>query len=228
MSPQAHFLAIHGINTDLVDAAWPWRFAAYVDRCKLDAHVETEHYKAGPHPRLNTYLVNPRVAKALANRVLLRREILGAAPVHLIAHSNGADVAVRVAERLAKAKVRVETLILIGAAIHSDIEKSGLRSLSDHGFLGKAVAYYSPIDPVIRYLQTFPGAYGSLGARGFEHPAKQRVGFHVDGYTDAPPFADFVSRRFENFGHSEYFSPAWRDATFATALSDMGYDVAPY
>lgn len=228
MSPQSHLLAIHGINNDLRDAAWPWRFAAYVDRCRLDAHVETEHYKAGPHPRWNTYVINPRIAKALANRVLMRREILGEAPVHIVGHSNGGVVAVEVAKRLVKAGVRVETLVLIAAAVHSDIERSGLKALSDKDMLGKAVAYYSPIDPVIRYLQSFPGAYGSLGARGFEAGKRERVGFHVDGYGDAPPFADFVSRRFDNFGHSEYFSPAWADATYASTLQDMGFDVIPY
>lgn len=228
MSPQAHLLAIHGINTDLVEAAWPWQFAAFVDRCRIDAHVETEHYKAGPHPRWNQYIVNPRIAKALANRVLMRREILGPAPVHIVAHSNGGVVAVKVAQRLAKAGVRVETLVLIAAAIHSDIEWSGLKALSDSGMLGKAVACYSPVDPVIKHLQTFPGAYGSLGARGFETGKRERVGFHVDGYGEAPPFADFVSRRFDGFRHSEYFTPAWRDATYTSALEDMGFDVIPY
>lgn len=228
MSPQAHLLAIHGINTDLAEAAWPWRFAAYVDRCRLDAHVETEHYKAGPHPRLNTWVINPRIAKALANRVLMRREILGPSPVHIMAHSNGGVVAIEVAKRLAKAGVRIETLVLIAAAAHSRIEKSGLKALSDTGMLGKAVAYYSPADPVIRHLQTFPGAYGSLGARGFQDKEGRRVGFQVDGYGDAPPFADFVSRLFAGFRHSEYFSPAWAEATYASALQDMGFDVIPY
>lgn len=228
MSATPHILAIHGINTGLTNPAWPWRFAAFVAKAGIEAHVETEHYKAGPFPRWNQYIVNPPVAKALANRVLMRREILGRAPVHILAHSNGSVVALSVARRLAKAGVPVETLVLVAGAIHSDIAKSGLQALSDGRMLNRSVAFCSSSDAVVKYLQSLPGAYGSLGARGFEMEGR-RVGFQIQGYAESPPFADFVVRRFDGFAHSEYVTPAWEQATYATALRDMGFDdVAPY
>ncbi len=227
MTATPHILAIHGINTGLTNPSWPWHFAAFVDRVGLAAHVETEHYKAGPWPRLNKFIVNPPVAKALANRVLLRREILGPAPVHLLAHSNGGVVALSVVKRLAEGGVPVETLVLVGSAIDSDVRKTGLAGLVADGRLNKAVALCSPDDRVIRHLQRFPGAYGSLGARGFTREG-ERTGAQVEGYGEAPPFAEFSTRWFGGFGHSDYFTPAWATATYSTALRDMGFDVAPY
>lgn len=222
MTPAPHIIAIHGINTSLVNPAWPWSFAAYVDQTTIQARVETEHYKAGPYPRLNTLFVNPKLAKALANRVLLRRQLLGAAPVHIVAHSNGCVIAIDVAKRLAKSGLPVETLVLIAAAAHSDVRKNGLMELSASHMLGRAVAYMSPDDNVIKPLQTFPGAYGSLGARGWQLE-RLRYGVEVDGYSlSAPPFSSFLTRRCDGFGHGDYFAPQWATQTYSTALTDMG------
>lgn len=228
MTASPQIFAIPGIRDNRVHPTWPWAFRSTAARLGIVADVDAHHYAAGPWPRWNKFAVNPPIAKRIANQILLRREILGRGQVHLLAHSNGCVIALSVAQRLAKAGVPVETLVLIGAALHSNIDKSGLQDLGDRRMLNRAVSYYSPDDGVIKHLQTFPGAYGSLGARGFELGSRQPVGFHVVGYGEAPPFADFVNRRFEGFGHSEYFSAPWADATFTTALRDMGFDVAPY
>lgn len=226
MSASPHIIAIHGIRTRLTDPAWPWRFSGHCQRRGIAAHIETEHYKAGPYPRVNQLFVNPRVAKALATRIMLRREILGPAPIHIIAHSNGCPVAVNLAKRLAKSEIGVSTLILIGAAIHSDVKKSGLLELGRSGYIDKAVAYWSPDDGIIRPLQSLPGAYGSLGARGFEF-GRDRFGYQANGYEPVPAFPFYISRQFPGFGHSEYFSARWETATYDTALIDMGFDLTP-
>lgn len=217
-----HLTAIPGIRDQLVNPTWPWKFSAEVRRYGIDADVDATHYKAGPFPRLNKFLVNPPVAKAIANRILLRREIIGPGPIHLLGHSNGGVVALDVCKRLARAGVVVDTLVAVGAAFDSDIEKSGLMHLVDKGHLLKVVAYASSSDVVIKHLQTFPGAYGSVGARGLTWN-KQRTGAEIRGYDHAPAFGDYITRRFDGFSHSQYWADPWREETFRTALTDMGF-----
>jgi hypothetical protein len=119
--------------------------------------------------------------------------------------------------------VVVDTLVAVGAAFNSDIEKSGLMDLVDSGRVLKVVVYSSPTDLVIKHLQTFPGAYGSVGARGLTYLGPMtRTGHHVQGYDPAPEFATYVTRWFPGFTHSQYWADDWRDATFASVLGDMG------
>lgn len=126
-------------------------------------------------------------------------------------------------EYLAKAGIVTDTLVMVASALHSDIAKSGIQRLVNDGKLQKVVVYCSPDDRVIRNLQKLPGAYGSLGARGLQL-AGEPVGTIVTGYEAAPPFANYVTRWFGGFGHSDWFNDAWIEATFSTALGDMGFD----
>jgi hypothetical protein len=216
---------IHGILTRRTSASWPKHFTAHLQGVPRVA-TEALYYEAGPFPWSNTLLKNPRLARDVAGRVWLRRQAQRELRVHFVAHSNGADIAVRAMRRLASEGIRTETAVLTGAAIHSDVDRSGLRELILAGALGRAYSYSSPDDLAVRRLETLPGGYGALGARGFRR-AGEPTGLRVEG---RQPLGDdwgtdrhrFVTRWFPGFGHGEYFDADERLETFACVLGDCG------
>jgi pimeloyl-ACP methyl ester carboxylesterase len=221
-------LLLHGILTRRTSESWPKHFSGYVASLP-DVATEAIYYEAGPIAWWNTLVRNPRLARDLAGRVETRHRY-ETRRVHLVAHSNGADIAVRAMRRLAEAGIRVETAILTGAAIESDIERSGLAALVGDGHLGRAIAYCSPSDGVVRRLEILPGGYGALGAKGFRRGGKP-IGLQLDGYQTIADLPDwgmdrfrYVTRRFENFGHGEYFDPAERRRCFDAIISDLGIE----
>lgn len=222
-----HVLAIHGIREGLLDPAWPYALTAHAIKSGVNVHVETEHYRATATPRWNKYVINPKMAKAFAARVIARREVLGKSAVHIVAHSNGTNIAALVAQRLAAVGIHVDTMVLIASALHSDVEKSGLLDLVDEGWVQQCVAYISPDDVVIKHLQSLPGAYGSLGARGFTYGDRQ-YGERGTGYSPALPMHPFATRHFAGFRHGTWFAPEWSAATYDLVLSDMGFVTTPY
>jgi len=120
-------------------------------------------------------------------------------------------------------------LTLQRAAVESDVEKSGLADLIGGGHLGRAVAYSSPDDGVIRReLEWIPGFYGSLGSKGFHRDGKS-TGLRIEGYQ---PIGDgsewgaekfrYITRWFPGFGHGDYFSDTERRHCFECLLEDCG------
>lgn len=204
--------------------------------------VETESYRAGAVPPWNILVKNPIYARAYANRIAefsaayevsrfpstanaeLRK--LYSLRFHLLAHSNGTNIAVGAVKRLAKLGIRVETLILVGSAVHSDVERNGLAELIGGDHLRRVIAYCGESDKVIRHLQSFPGFYGSLGTRGFERDGR-RTGLQVEGFqplTEKDWGHDrhrFITRTFPGFTHSQWMSPEHREEAFQSFARDM-------
>jgi pimeloyl-ACP methyl ester carboxylesterase len=229
MIPHPHVVAINGIRTSTTSSSWPKRLGPYLESryyCTTEAH----HYYTGPVPAWNLWVTNPRIARVLASSIEDRMEEIGMHTLHLVAHSNGTNIAVALAAALAKRGIRVETMVLIGSALNSDVERNGLAALVASGHLRRAVAYCSPDDLVVRRLQGIPGFYGSLGSRAFEREGKA-IGLRVEGYqplgkewgTDKHRY---VSRLFTGYGHSDYFREDYRAATFCCVAADLGLRAA--
>lgn len=230
MVPPPHVVAVNGIRTPTTADSWPKRLRPYLEgrfRCTVEAH----YYRTGPIPPWNLWVTNPKIARVLASSIEARMEEMGLHPLHLVAHSNGTNIALTLAAALAKRGIRVETMVLIGSAVHSDVERNGLVELVAGGHVRRAIAYCSPDDGVVARLQSIPGFYGSLGARGFERDGRA-TGLRVAAYQ---PLGDewgmdrhrYVTRWFPGFGHSEYFEVGdARKATFACIASDLGLEAA--
>lgn len=210
--------AIHGINTGLTDKSWNLQLQAYAVNQGWPATVQTEHYKAGPWPWWNTHVKNPRLAKAVFNRLMMLEERHS---IHIVAHSNGGDIALKAVKLLAKAGRRVDSLVLIGAAVESDIGKSGLLDLVTDDLLGKVVSYCSHLDTVVNKLELIKGNYGALGGKGFRLNLGF-VGMILTGHEEDPGTKNFITRWFDEFGHSGYFAPPTIRLTFETIKKDFG------
>lgn len=225
--PRDHIDLLHGILTRRTSSSWPKHLAGYAANLSA-VTTDALYYHAGPLPWWNTIFKNPRLARELLSRTQARRAYAPDLPrLHIVAHSNGADVAVRSMQRRARVGIRTETAILTGAAIHSNVVKSGLVELMDAGWLGRAFAYSSPNDIVVRRLEVVPGGYGSLGSRGFRR-AGEETGLRVEGYQPIDEGGwgaekhRFVTRVFPGFGHGEYFSEEERVRCFECILADCG------
>lgn len=223
-----HILAINGIRTPAAQASWPKRLIPFLES-RYRCTGESYYYETGPVPPWNLWVTNPRIAAVLGNAIEERMEEIGPHPVHIVAHSNGSNIAVSLAKALAKRDIRTETMILIGAAIHSDVAKNGLADLIASGHLRRAVAYCSTDDMVVRCLQDVPGFYGSLGSRGFER-GPTSTGLRVAAYQPLGVEwgADrwrYVTRWFPGFGHSDYFGGLVREVTFACIARDLALEV---
>lgn len=240
-----HITLIHGIHTGLTDPNWTQHFQNYLELNLDQVTVETESYRAGIFAPWNLWVKNPRIAKAHANRIAafseaykrerglpISRGNLPSLKIHLVAHSNGTNIAVGVVKRLARMGIRVETLILVGSAVHSDVDRSGLRQLVRHGEIRRAFAYCSDDDRVIRRLQSIPGFYGSLGSRGFERDG-QPHGLKVEGFqplAEGTPVSGkwghdrwkFITRWFPGYSHGEWLGEEMRERTWQCFAGDMG------
>ena len=219
-------LAIHGILTATTSVSWPATFAAYME-AQYPVDVEAHYYEATPISPWNVLVKNPRIAKGIAARLAV--EIGGSMDdIYIVAHSNGTHIGLLVAKYLARDHgLRVKVMVLIGSVLHSDVDRSGLAALITDGWVGRAVAYVSRNDHAVRRLQSFPGFYGSLGARGFECDG-QPIGLRILG---SQPFSDddfrsrkyrYITRSYPAYGHSDYFEDPSRLDTYACVARDFG------
>lgn len=220
-----HVILINGIRTPTTAASWPKRLGPYLEarfKCTTEAH----YYRTGPIPPWNFWVTNPRIARTLGNAIEERMKEVGNHPLHIVAHSNGTNIAVSLARALADRDIKVGTMVLIASALHSDVERSGLGALISAGDVKRAVAYCSPDDLVVRRLQGFPGFYGSLGSRGFER-VNDAIGLTATRYQ---PLGEawgtdkfrYVTRWFPGAGHSDLLEAEARAETFACIGSDLG------
>lgn len=224
-----HVILINGIRTPTTAASWPKRLGPYLEtryRCTTEAH----YYRTGPIPPWNFWVTNPRIARTLGNAIEERMNEVGNHPLHIVAHSNGTNIAVSLARALADRDIKVGTMVLIASALHSDIERSGLGPLISAGDVHRAIAYCSPDDLVVGRLQSIPGFYGSLGSRGFEWQGGA-IGLSVAGYQRLEgewgnAKHRYVTRWFPGAGHSELLEPEARAATFACIGGDLGLKAA--
>lgn len=218
--------AIHGIMTGQTDPGWPDRFEAWLFNRDPEIHVVKRLYAAGPFPRWNNWVKDPRLAQGLFHELMLLPEDY---PIWLVAHSNGAVIALLTAERLIKAGRHVAGMILTGAAIEADVRKNEVLHHYEQGELGAAIAYSSEDDEVVAGDASAPTEwywrcrdwtwgklmwpYGSLG----------RTGWRLDGRQ--PRKEMLPSRIFTRWfsgGHSCYFAEGQIGTTFEAFYQDLG------
>jgi pimeloyl-ACP methyl ester carboxylesterase len=174
--------------------------------------VLKREYWAWPVPAINVWVRNRILARALA-REIYAFAIEGAGPISIVAHSNGADIALRAAHRLSALGVRLKALVLLGAACEADIVRSGVFALVSGDGLDRAIAYSSEDDLALRSALIWP--FGRLGFTGWR--------LRGCSFQDARIF----TRWYPGFGHGEYFSAGEREKTFDRIWRDCGlpYDV---
>lgn len=227
-SPRHLILLIHGIMTKRTSQSWPKHFTGYT--AALPGVVtDAIYYETGPFPVWNNVVKNPRLARELVSRIEARHHYDAGQKIHIIAHSNGGVIATHTMRRLAALGIRTETAILTGAAINSDVDRSGLSTLIAAGWLGRAIAYSSPDDAVTRgSLEWVPGFYGALGSKGFRRAGKA-IGLQVIGRQPLSQGVEwgsekhrYITRTFPSWGHGEYFDADQRTLTFECMLGDLG------
>src|SRR2546427_11065293 len=104
--------AIHGILTSQTDPSWPDRFDAWMLKRDPEVKVLKKEYRAGPFPWWNCWVKDPLLARGLANELELflgegrwekedsEHGFNDSPPIWLVAHSNGAVIALLASKRL--------------------------------------------------------------------------------------------------------------------------------
>jgi len=207
-------LVRHGIRQKRTRSSWihDYKVRTYREFGPAAVHVDTEKYRAGLNFLDNHIRVNPTQARSmLVEYFSVVNSFPGHKPAHCVSHSNGTNVTIEFLKLAAAQGQRFGTVILIGSAIHSDVDKSGVAELVQSGVVEMFYAYVSPEDKVIRRLENFPGFYGSLGSKGF----------HRDGklYLADPRIR---TRTFTGYGHNDYFSRSRVATTIDWINSDLG------
>ena len=147
--------AIHGIMTSQTDPSWPDKFDAWMLNRDPEVKVLKKEYRAGPWPRWNCWIKDPRLARSLANELELFLkpptpfDPPASTPLWFVAHSNGAVIALLTAKILVERGYKIAGLILTGAACQADIAKNGILELIGRGALGAIIAYCSHDDQVL-------------------------------------------------------------------------------
>ena len=216
------FIAIHGILGGVTRRDALLDFSVHVQRLEIPAFVMRREYRAGPLPFVNRHWTNPRAAKGFAAAAILAIEELGnVRRIFVVTHSNGGNIGVMVMREMSAAGHRVNGCVLIASATHSDVRVNGLLDLTANHGLERAVVYWSDQDRIIAPRQSYPGPYGSHGARGHEL-GREPYGQTVSGVERVEYQPGFLSREFPGFGHSQYFDHNVKRVTFDLALHDLG------
>ena len=255
---QTIVVAIHGILTGQTQPSWPDQLDAWLFRRDPQIKLLKKEYAAGPFPRMNCWLKNPRLAQGVANEVML----LAATqleqssppdpnspgrpfpPIWLIAHSNGAHIALLITKKLMARGCWIGGIILTGAACEADVERNGVLPWLQANQLGTAIAYCSAEDQVLPWGNTtapndadsgghqnlavrlyrrawslLAWPYGSLGRTGWLFRGGSMKPNQID-----PELGDIRGRlltRWQVGGHSAWFTPRNIEATFEQLYSDL-------
>lgn len=223
-------VALHGILTGQSGPSWPDHLDAWFYRQNggANVHVLKKEYLAGPFPRWNLWVKNRRLARALTLELelfLAHHHTHVDRRVWLVAHSNGADIALRVASQLIRGGHVIAGLILIGAACSADVRRNGVERWLLTGQLGVAVAFCSRHDRVLpgraapsagivtrcRALawRCMAWPYGALGTSGWTLKGQP-----------FPP-TDRIRTHWFAFGHAGYFAGDQRELTFRMILEEI-------
>lgn len=195
--------AIHGIMTSQTSTSWPDKLASWMWKRDPGVLVIKKEYRAGPSPKINCLLKDPVIARGLAAEIIDACEERPGCPVWIVAHSNGAVIALKTARILISRGYDIAGLILTGAACEADVNKSGVAQWLRDGSLGRAVAFCADDDAVLgvvgnRFARLLAWPYGDLG----------RVGWQNCDSSAAVTTVWFTG------GHSTYFSPENIQKTF--------------
>ena len=240
-------IAIHGILTSQTDPSWPDRFDAWMYGRDREVKVLKKEYAAGPFPRWNCWVKDPRLARSLANELelFLTRQATrdasrfplsnGLPSVWFVAHSNGAVIALLAAKRLIARGWRIGGLILTGAACEADLDRSAVLTWLQNGQLGAAIAYCSADDLVLDGAVSFANSRCGLrtvkewfwGKLMWPYGCLGRTGWMRGGETFPPPTISqstpgqrLFTRWFPG-GHTSYFQPANLEHTFEQIYRDI-------
>jgi len=222
-------IAIHGILTRQTQANWPHVFQAWCARHQVNATVLTKEYEAGPIPLFNVHFQNRWLAKGLADEIELFFDDRRFPNIFFIAHSNGTDVALKTIQLLAARGIPTRAFIAVGSVLKSDIDSNGVQELVLAADLDRAISYSSNNDLAIKWGQHSLG-YGGLGRTGWTREGNPLHSVTTFG-DRAIPAGDaslqvselnIFTRRFDAFGHGDYFSTPNIDAIFASFRKDCG------
>lgn len=217
--------ATHGILTGHTNPDWPTQFEAWLLRRDPEVHVIKRQYWAGPFPRWNCWVKDPLIAKGLVNEIMLGAHY---GPVWLVAHSNGAVITLLAMRELVRRGCPVAGIILTGAAVEADIQKSGVVGWWSHFQLDRAIAYSSHEDEVVDGDPSAATAwYGKLrdwawGRLMWPYGCLGRTGWLLRGkpYVEGPAAEHIFTRWFAG-GHSCYWAEDQREKTFELIYQDM-------
>lgn len=222
---------IHGIRTRRTSTSWPKALAPWLE-ARYPVRCEAVYYEARALPWLTTLRVNPRIARDLRTRLAERFAAAPGLPreFDLVAHSNGCEIALRLLHLADREGWRCRTAILTGAAIQPDPERSGVQALLDSGALGRAIAWSSDADWVVRLGQAHPSRWGELGATGWVREERRwplrrtvPVGLRVEGYA---PLGEtrhrLVARLLKGYSHGQVWDADERVESFPCVAADLG------
>jgi len=159
----------------------------------------------------------------------------------LVAHSNGAVIALLTAKSLIARGHRIAGLILTGAACDADIDRNGVLEWQCRGMLGSAISYSSAEDQVLAgAAEARPQDYRTTGRRDWSlfrswlwgkclwpYGCLGRTGWMLDGrplHADSPSWAPRPSALFTRWfsgGHGGCFAKATIARTFEQIYRDI-------
>jgi hypothetical protein len=236
---------IHGILTGQTEPSWPDRFDAWMFQRDRHIKVLKKEYRAGPFPRWNCWVKDPFLARGLANEIELflrnpanqagTTESPGITPrLWMLAHSNGAVIALLAAGFLIERGFRIEGMILTGAACESDLERNGILDWQGRGMLRVAISYSSREDKLLEDEETARAALPRL--RGFAclrgwlwgkllwpYGRLGRTGWTLEGRPlgNANSGLSTIRTRWFTGGHAGYFTPENSARTFERIYEDI-------
>lgn len=196
--------AIHGIMTSQTETSWPDKLASWMWQRDPEILVIKKEYRAGPFPKINCLIKDPVIARGLAAEIVEAKDASPLSPIWIVAHSNGAVIALKTAKILISRGYTIAGLILTGAACEADVNKSGVAGLIKDCSLRRAVAFCADDDSVLamvgnRFTRILAWPYGDLGRVGWQN-------FDVNAPLNVAWFTG---------GHSTYFTPQNISETFA-------------
>ncbi len=232
--------ALPGILAPQTAASWPDCLDAWLFERDPQVRVLKKEYAAGPFPRWNCWIQDPRLARGLAREIALfaPRPGRGRPVVWFVAHSNGACVALLAARRLVTCGFPIGGLLLVGAACEADLARNRVLEWLHRGQLGAAIAYCSRADRVLdgdaadaepdcshplraarrRLWGLLLRPYGCLGRTGWRW---RGAAFPASAPAPAGAGAPAVFIRWFDGGHSAYFEPRHRRRTFELIYQDI-------
>jgi len=234
--------ALHGILTGQTDPSWPDRLDAWMFERDPNVKVLKKEYRAGPFPRWNCWVKDRLLARSLSNEIELFFTDSGKhefqfPSIWLVAHSNGAVIALFTAGILIERGHRIDGLILTGAACEADIDRNQVLEWQSRGMLGAAIGYCSMDDKLLnadgagdrtsdnvltKFFRSLWGKmlwpYGSLGRTGWLLQGRPLASSLEDSSKSG---SQRLFTRWFSGGHSTYFTPKNMTATFEQIYRDI-------
>lgn len=222
--------AVHGILNSQTDPTWPDRLDAWMFQRNVQVKVVKKEYFAAASPKWNAWVKNPRLAEGLANELELLKKADETAALWMVLHSNGTLIGLKAAKILIERGIRVDGIILVGAACPSDVRSNGVLDLIDSKKMGVAIAWSNHGDHTVPYTMTAEekteaGWWGVTKNWFWKKLAWPYCGLGHEGLRYK---GDFVKQHDaktvwfpETYQHSGYWSKENSDDSFARILNTI-------